>query len=166
MEIDEPGWPLIDDFIQELAEGRKPETVRRYAQVRDRLTCFLDTAELAFDLGPGPATLLEAEREFHEHGAFWLLYGPTELVVCLPGFISAPWLPDSAAAARVQISVVARLVDSLGRSGAVAPSAIVDAKRAITYARHELERRSAASAPDEHATQIPHRLLRKPGAEW
>jgi hypothetical protein len=75
-------------------------------------------------------------------------------------------LPESAGAARVQISVVARLVDSLARSSAVSPAAIVDVKRAITYARHELERRSAASAPDEHATQIPHRLLRKPGTEW
>ncbi|MCW2750634.1 MAG: hypothetical protein JWR83_1744 [Aeromicrobium sp.] len=166
MEFDEPGWQLIDDFVQQLAAGRKPETVRRYARVRDQLTHFLDTAEMSFDLGVGPATLLEAEREFHEHGAFWLIYGPEELVACLPGFISQPWLPDSAAGARVQISVIVRLVDSLGRAGTVSPAAIADVKRAITYERHQLERRSAVSEPDERATHIPQRLLRKPAAEW
>jgi len=166
MEFDEPGWQLIDDFVLQLAVGRNPETVRRYGRVRDRLTYFLDTADMSFDLGVGPATLLDAEREFHEHGAFWLIYGPGELVECLPGFISRPWLPDSAAAARVQISVVARLAESLRDESTVSPTSIAGMKLAVTYARHQVERRSASADPDPRATDIPQRLLRKPATEW
>ncbi len=166
MEFDEPGWQLIDDFMQQLAIGRKPQTVRRYARVRHRMTHFLDTADMTFDLGTASATLLELEREFHEQGAFWLIFGPDELVACLPGFISRAWLPDSVAEARMQISVVARLIESLSRDGLIAAPAYAKAKRALVYARHELDARSAGAAPDEHATDIPRRLLRKPTVEW
>jgi hypothetical protein len=166
MEFDEPGWPLIDDFVQQLAVGRKPETVRRYARVRDRLTHFLDTAEMAFDLGVSEMTLLEAEREFHEHGAFWLIYGPQELVTCLPGFISEPWLAGSAAEARVQISVVSRLVASLHKAGLITTAAHADSVRAVDYARRQLDNRSALQSQAAEAVKIPPRMLRKPPAEW
>ena len=166
MELDEPGWPLIDDFVHQLSEGRKPETTRRYERVRQRLTHFLDTAEMAFDLGTAEMTLLEAEREFHEHGAFWLLYGPTELVACLPGFISEPWLAESAGEARVQISVVSRLVAALHKSGLITAVSHADAVRAVAYARKQLDRRSALQSRDSGEIKIPRRLLGKPTAEW
>jgi hypothetical protein len=164
MDIDEPGWQLIDDFVERLAEGRKPETTRRYARTRHRLTYFLDTADMSFDLGPGSATLLDAEREFHPHGAFWLLYGPDELVACLPGFVSEPWLPEAITESRVQISVASRLIDELARAGEVTAAAAAEAGRAMTYARHQLDKRSRR--PDESPARLTRRLLGNPGADW
>jgi hypothetical protein len=166
MELDEPGWPLIDDFVRQLAEGRKPETIRRYDRVRCRLTHFLDPASMAFDLGVAEATLLEAEREFHEHGAFWLLYGPAELAECLPGFVSEPWLPSSVVESRVQISMVTRLVASLHKAGMITATSRTDVERAAAYARHLLDKRSSVPSQDSGTVDIPQRLLGKPPAEW
>ena len=95
MDPSEPGWQLLDDFFAKEASGRAEATVRRYGRVRDRLTQFLDTGEMSPWLGTHPGTLLSAEREFHDNGAFWQLFGPDELVCVLPGFLLEPWLPES-----------------------------------------------------------------------
>lgn len=170
MDIDEPGWPLIDDFFAKEAYGHAEATVRRYARVRHRLTQFLDTGDMADWLGPHPATLLSAEREFHECGAFWQLFGPDELVCVLPGFLIEPWLPEGLGEARTQISLVSRLLSHLSRKRlldfSVVRRACWDAEAAVKQARIDLEARSAARAPDEHAQEMPSRFKQQPGPQW
>ncbi|WP_332662683.1 hypothetical protein [Aeromicrobium sp.] len=170
MDIDEPGWPLIDDFFAKEASGRAEATVRRYVRVRDRLTQFLDTADMGRWLGTHPATLLEAEREFHELGAFWQLFGPDELVCVLPGFLLEPWMPESLGEARTQISLVSRLLSHLSRKRlldfSVIRCAYWESEAAVKQARIDLEARSAARMPDEHAQEMPSRFKQQPGPQW
>ena len=170
MDPDEPGWPLIDDFFAAEASGRTEATVRRYVRVRGRLTHFLDTADMGQWLGTDPGTVLSAEREFHERGAFWHLFGPDELVCVLPGFLQEPWLPDSLGEARTQISLVSRLLSHLSRKRLIDFSlfacAFWDAEAAVKQARIELTRRSAAQEPDEWAQQMPDRFKQEPGPQW
>jgi len=115
MDIDEPGWPLIDDFFEQLAHDRKAETVRRYARVRHRLYDYLDLDDMTTWLRPADATLLAAEREFCREGAFWTIFGTEALVRCLPGFVAVDLLPSGAAEARMQVSVTGRLLKHLRR---------------------------------------------------
>lgn len=168
MHIDEPGWPLIDDFFAHEADGKAAATVRRYARVRARLTHFLDTGDMALGLGTHPATLLEAEREFHDGGAFWTLFGAPELVCCLPSFLHETWLPESTADARAQISLVGRLLTHLSRGGHLAHvdvgCAYWDAEAAVKRARRALADRAQES--DDHATRMPDRLRQQPGPQW
>lgn len=170
MDLDEPGWQLLDDFFAKEASGRAEPTVRRYVRVRDRLTQFLDTAEMSRWLGTHPATLLSAEREFHELGAFWQLFGPDELVCVLPGFLLEPWLPESLGEARTQISLASRLLSHLSRKRlldfSVVRCAYGEAEAAVKQARVELEARSAAHEPDEHAQDMPSRFRQQPGPQW
>ncbi|NRQ50455.1 hypothetical protein [Aeromicrobium stalagmiti] len=119
MDLDEPGWPLIDDFFHDLAEGRKAETVRRYARVRLRTYDFLDVDDMTTWLDPDDAVLLAAEREFLREGAVWTLLGIDGVLRCLPGLLTPERLPTSAAEARMQVSVVNRLADHLRRHLAV-----------------------------------------------
>lgn len=170
MDADEPGWQLIDDFLAAEAAARADATVRRYARVRSRLTHFLDTGDMADWLGTHPATLLSAEREFHERGAFWQLFGPDELVCALPGFLLEPWLPESLGEARTQISLVSRLLSHLSRKRlldfSVIRCAYWDAEGAVKAARLTLEARSAAREPDAWADEMPRRLRGDPGPQW
>ena len=170
MDIDEPGWPLIDDFFATEAAGRAEPTVRRYVRVRDRLTQFLDTADMSRWLGSEPATLLSAEREFHELGAFWQLFGPDELVCVLPGFLLEPWMPESLGEARTQISLVSRLLSHLSRERlldfSVFGCAYWEAEAAVKQARIDLEARSAARQPDAWAQEMPGRFRQEPGPQW
>jgi len=165
MDIDEPGWPLIDDFFASLCEGRRAETARRYARVRHRLMSFLDTGDMTLGLGTTEVALLEAERQFHDSGAFWALFGPDELVCCLPSFLHETWLPEGDGEARAQISVVSRLLKSLaGRDldWTVTRCAYWEAEAAVTEARRVVTRRP--NRPEEAA--MPDRFLRQPGPEW
>ncbi|MET0931626.1 MAG: hypothetical protein ABWX74_19045 [Aeromicrobium sp.] len=166
MDIDEPGWPLIDDFFQAEAEGKSAATVRRYARVRERLTAFLDTGDMSLGLGTHMAALLESERQFHDSGAFWTLFGPAELVGCLPSFLHETWLPGQVAEARTQISLVGRLLTVL-RQGHIdrrlTQCAVYDAEAAVARARRDLARRSHPSARGDH---MPDRFLQQPGPEW
>jgi len=170
MNPDDPGWPLLDDFFAKEASGRAEATVRRYVRVRDRLTQFLDTADMSPWLGTHPATLLCAEREFHESGAFWQLFGPDEVVYVLPGFLHEEWLPPSLGEARTQISLVSRLLSHLSRTRlldfSVVRCAYWEAEAAVKQARVDLEERSAAREPDEWAQNMPLRFRQEPGPQW
>lgn len=170
MDPDEPGWQLLDDFFAAESSGRAEPTVRRYARVRDRLTHYLDTADMSSWLGIDPATLLSAERQFHHSGAFWQLFGPGELVCVVPGLLSEPWLPESLGEGRTQISLVSRLLSHLSRQelvdATVFGSAHRDAEAAVRRARVELEARSTASEPDEWAQKMPRRFRQEPGPQW
>lgn len=158
MDIDTPGWPLIDDFFAEQAAGRAAATVRRYARVRSRLYAFLDTADMTLGLGSTPAALLEAERQFHASGAFWVLFGADELACCLPSFLHETWLPVGVGEARTQISLVARLGPRLGSS-----CAGYEVRDAVVRARRQLAER----ADDEPGAQrLPERFRRQEGPRW
>lgn len=166
MHIDEPAWPLIDNFFYQLAQGRSDVTVRRYARVRHRLVSFLDTADMTLGLGDNRSLLLEAERQFHDSGAFWTLYGPDELIECLPSFVHETWLPRGVGEARLQISVVRRLLLMLLRQdlrcGPGTSRAVAQAHDAIDQARLAIDNRSAHPA----GTQMPARFWQQPGQKW
>ena len=115
MDIDGPGWPLIDDFFEHLSTGRAASTVRRYARVRLRLYDFLDVDDMASWLTPDEVVLLAAEREFDRDGALLRLLGADGLVRCLPGLVAEQRLPTTAAEARMQVSVTGRLLRHLER---------------------------------------------------
>lgn len=110
MDYDDPSWPLIDDFFEALAEGRRAVTVRRYARVRHRLYDFLDVDDMSQWLEPDEVTLLAAEREFMRDGAVRSLFGVEGLLRCLPGFVTDEVLPPTTAEARTQVSVANRLL--------------------------------------------------------
>ncbi|MET1039325.1 MAG: hypothetical protein ABW075_13705 [Aeromicrobium sp.] len=165
MDIDEPGWPLIDDFFERLARGRKAETVRRYVRVRHRLYDYLDVDDMTAWLEPADATLLAAEREFWREGAFWTIFGADELVRCLPGFVAAHELPSTTGEARMQISVTGRLLKHV-RHWIPDPSMARPyglAVRAVETARSELDRSPGVQAAID---QINARFLQQPGPEW
>lgn len=166
MDIDEPGWPLIDDFFRAEAEGKSAATVRRYARVRERLNDFLDTGDMSLGLGTHPASLLESERQFHDKGAFWTLFGADELVCCLPSFLHETWLPEQVGEARTQISLVGRLLTMLTKGHIdrrITQCAVYDAEAEVERARRELARRSHPSAQGD---RMPDRFLQQPGPEW
>lgn len=158
MDIDTPGWPLIDDFFAAQAEGRTTATVRRYARVRARLYEFLDTADMTLGLGSSPAALLEAERQFHGSGAFWVLFGADELACCLPSFLHETWLPAAVGEARTQISLVGRLVPRLGSS-----CARYEARDAVERARRQLAERDT---DEPGSPRLPDRFRRQEGPRW
>ncbi|MBC7630611.1 hypothetical protein [Aeromicrobium sp.] len=170
MAPDEPGWQLIDDFISEEGSTRTATTTRRYERMRARLTYFLDTADMADSLGAQNATLLEAEREFHEQGAFWQVFGPDELVCCLPAFLADPWIPGSVVQARTQISLTGRLLTYLSRRRlldfSLVRCAFLEAEAAVVQARADLSVRARAAEPDEWAADVPARLRQEPGPQW
>jgi hypothetical protein len=170
MDIDDPAWLLLDDFFRAEAHGRAEPTARRYLRVRARLLAFLETADMAAWLGTHEAAVLDAERQFHDHGAFWHLFGADALVCCLPGFVEPEWLAPTVGEARTQISLVSRLLDHLARGGhldlPVVQCALWDAGAAVVAARRRLAERSARSEPDPWATDIPDRLRRRPGPQW
>lgn len=170
MDFDEPGWQLLDDFF--IAEGgvRSAATLRRYARVRDRLTHYLDVEDMAPWLGTHPATLLSAEREFHENGAFWQLFGADELVCALPGFLEPSWMPDGVGEARTQVSLVERLLKYLSRHRLVdwgwLGCAGYEADAAVRQARRQLYRRAEERLPDAWASDMPPRFKQLPGPQW
>ena len=168
MDIDEPGWPLIDDFFRAEADGRSAPTVRRYERVRRRLMSFLDTGDMSLGLGTQPAALLEAERQFHDTGAFWTLLGPEELICCLPSFLHETWLPERTGEARTQISLVGRLLTALRRrhdfDWRVVSCAHLEAQAAVEQARRDLADRPAE--PWTKAHELPARMRRESGPEW
>lgn len=168
MYFDEPGWPLIDDFFAELAFGRTATTVRRYVRVHQRLVSFLDTGDMTLGLGDERAGLLDAEREFHESGAFWTLYGSAELVECLPSFLHQAWLPAGITESRMQVSVAARLLDHLVRQGLIdgfiPRDVLAGVCLSIDRARREVELRATKGIGG--SPTMPARFLQQPGAEW
>ncbi len=170
MDIDEPGWALIDDFFRTEAQGKSAATVRRYARVRQRLMTFLDTGDMSLGLGTYPATLLEAERQFHQTGAFWSLFGPGELVCCLPSFLHETWLPEGIGETRTHISLVGRMVASLSRHAdfdwKATSCAWYEAEAAVRQARRDLARRSSAPAASSEQVRMPPRFHQLPGPQW
>jgi len=168
MDIDEPGWPLIDDFFRAEGDGKSAPTARRYERVRQRLTTFLDTGDMALGLGTGEATLLEAERQFHDTGAFWTLFGPEELVCCLPSFVHETWLPEASGEARTQISLVGRLLTALRRRQDIdwrlVSCAYYEAQAAVAQARRDIADRPVGISTV--STEMPARMRRDPGPTW
>ena len=168
MDADEPGWPIIDDFFRAESEGRAAATVRRYASVRARLYAFLDTADMTLGLGTHPADLLEAERQFHTSGAFWTLFGPDELVCCLPSFVHETWLPEASGEARTQISLVGRLLTALRRRQDIdwrlVSCAYYEAQAAVAQARRDVADRPVGNSTA--STEMPARMRRDPGPTW
>ncbi|KQX75555.1 hypothetical protein [Aeromicrobium sp. Root472D3] len=158
MDHDEPGWPLIDDFFRAEAEGRSTATARRYDRVRSRLYDFLDTADMTLGLGSHCAVLLESERQFHQTGAFWTLFGVDELACCLPSFVHETWLPASNGEARTQISLVGRLLPRLGSS-----CGRPEAEAAVARARREVAERPAG---ETGSPRMPDRFRRQEGPRW
>ncbi|AWB92659.1 hypothetical protein [Aeromicrobium chenweiae] len=178
MDFEEPGWPLIDNFFVRLAEGRKAETVRRYARVRLRLYDFLDVDDMIEWLGPDDATLLAAEREFLRDGAVWTVFGLGGVLRCLPGFLTEAQLPTSGAEARMQVSVVSRFVTDL-RNRHLVPRedvhALLVARRAAMRARDrlQLEQKLRAAGPDSglhraiaEIDRVHERFRQQPGPQW
>lgn len=161
MYFDEPGWSLIDDFFMHLADGRAASTVRRYVRIHHRLVGFLDIGDMTLGLGEERARLLDAERDFHDSGAFWTLYGSAELVECLPSFLHETWLPTGISESRMQISVAARLLDHLMREGlidrAIGTGVLAGVSRSIERARHEVELR--ADRMIDRSPTMPRRFL-------
>jgi hypothetical protein len=166
MDIDDPAWPLLDDFVRQLADGRTPATIRHHARVRRRLYSFLDTADMTLGLGGASAVLLEAERQFHDSGAFWQLFGPDELVGCLPSFLHETWLPAGAQEARHQVTVVGRLLTFLDRSGSIdrrrVASAFRQAKDAVEQARRGIAERPVPAVE----ASLPLRFRQEEGPRW
>lgn len=169
MDLDEPGWPLIDDFFLGLAEGRRPETARRYARVRHRLYDFLDTDDMRQWLDPDEATLLAAEREFAREGAVRAVVDLEGLLRCLPGFVGEEPLPTGDAEARMQISVVGRLVVHV-RDDHLAPGehqqSVAVATRAVRRARLAVDTRHDDPALQVTLDQINDRFKQQPGPQW
>lgn len=172
MHLEEPGWPLIDTFFLRLAEGRKPETVRRYARVRLRLYDFLDVDDMIEWLGPDDATLLAAEREFVRDGAVWSVFGLDGVLRCLPGFLTEARLPTSAAEARMQVSVIGRFVTDL-RNRHMVPredvQSLLIARRAVMRARTRLDVARRSPEVQDAIDQIDRvhgRFRQQPGPQW
>lgn len=134
---------LFDRFLNDLSRGKTEKTRSRYAVVIATLRFFLDQVDVAPHLGTDPAALLEIERDFGRRGAFFRVFGATELVCCLPEFLERPWLPRQRGMARTQISVVGRLIPWLERCDlidmAIARCAYWEAKAAVKSARLALE---------------------------
>jgi hypothetical protein len=165
MDIDEPGWPIIDDFFTAVGEGRRPATVRRYSRVRHRLYDFLDRGDMTLGLGTEPAALLEAERQFHDSGAFWSLWGADELVCCLPSFLHPTWLPEGVVEARLQITLSGRLLTWLSAADLdwqVTSCAFYEAQAAVKQALNDLKGRSSGASEQ----RMPDRFRQAPGPQW
>lgn len=167
MDADEPGWPIIDDFFRAEIEGRSVVTAHRYLRVRGRLMVFLETGDMALGLGTQTAALLDAERQFHDAGAFWTLFGPAELVCCLPSFVHDTWLPGGLAEARTQVSLVARLLTHLSRQRLIdrrlTSGALHEAEAAVAHARRRLAERPATPSG---GASMPDRFRQQPGPQW
>ncbi|MCW2748675.1 MAG: hypothetical protein JWP10_1817 [Nocardioidaceae bacterium] len=110
---------MFDSFLAEVSLGRQRVTRQRYQRVFTHLDLFLDHVDVTPHLGTHPAALLSAEREFDSAGAFQRVFGPFELMCCLPGFIEPPWLLPGAQEARVQVSLTGRLLAWLRTNGYV-----------------------------------------------
>lgn len=159
MDIDDPGWTLIDDFFRAEAADRSTAVVRRYARVRRRLVGYLDTGDLAPWLGRRDGERLEAQRRLHDSGAFWALFGTAELVRCLPGFVHDVWLPPGLAEARAQVSLAARLLTAVGGES---PD-VEQTRDHLARARRSLA--GGIQGPSEQA-RMPVRFRQVPGPVW
>jgi hypothetical protein len=159
MDADEPGWAIIDDFFRAESADRAAPTVRRYLRARVRLYEYLDTADMTPGLGADASTLLQAERQFTETGAFWTLFGADDLACCLPGFVDETWWPAGLADTRTQVSLTTRLLRWCG--GPRSAQHAVDV--AVAQARSRLAARTSAPAA---RPQLPERFRRRPGPRW
>ncbi len=159
---------MIDDFFRGLADGRKPETCRRYARARLRLYDFLDVDDMSRWLTDAEVTLLAAEREFDRDAALMRVFGVEGLLRRLPGSVSEAVLPSTAAEARMQVSVTARLLKHLRQHRWVDRTmarSFREATSAVNRARIDLDCRLAGRPPlpwDE----IGARFRQQPGTQW
>ncbi|MBK5217524.1 MAG: hypothetical protein JJE02_08065 [Propionibacteriales bacterium] len=141
---------LIVRFLEVESHGKSAATKERYQRVVAHLSDFLDEVDVSRDMGTDPAALLESERQFEPKGAFFRLFDATDLVCCLPTFISERWLLGRLTDARTQVSLVGRLIVWLRRNRFVdmyaGGCAVWDAEAAVARAR-----RAVGTKGDTHA---------------
>ncbi|WP_370618471.1 hypothetical protein [Mumia sp. Pv 4-285] len=130
--------PILADFLADVQRDRTARTQRAYAGVVLHLQHYLDTADMCPHLGTHDGTLLAQERQVTgSEGSFFRLFGPGELLCCLPGFLDDPWLA-STPQPRSHVALVGRLLRFLDRRGLVGPTgrcAWYDAEAAVRRAR-------------------------------
>lgn len=130
---------ILGSFLDDMSRGKTESTRAGYAAVIAKLHLFLDRVDVAPHLGTDPAALLEIERDFGRHGAFFRVLSATELVCCLPEFLERPWLPLKRGSMRTHISLIGRLLPWMADRGfidlSIGGCAYIDARRAVYEAR-------------------------------
>ncbi|KAA1423881.1 hypothetical protein FE697_010015 [Mumia zhuanghuii] len=130
--------PILADFLADVQPDRTARTQRAYAAVVLHLQRYLDTDDMSPHLGTHDGTLLAHEREVAgAEGSFFRLFGPGELLCCLPGFLEGPWL-ETTPHPRSHVALTARLLRHLDRRGFVGSAyrcAWYDAEDAVRRAR-------------------------------
>ncbi|MGH1562197.1 hypothetical protein [Mumia sp. DW29H23] len=135
--------PILADFLADVQRDRTARTQRAYADVVQHLQRYLDTADMCRHLGTYGGTLLTQEREISgAAGSFFRLFGPGELIFCLPGFLEEPWLLTTPQP-RSHLALTDRLLRWLDRRGVVGADyrcAWYEAGAAVRQARQEARR--------------------------
>lgn len=138
--------PFLAAFLTDVQRDRTARTQRAYADVVQHLQRYLDTADMRQHLGTDDGTLLTQERDLTgSEGSFFRLFGPGELIFCLPGFLEGAWLATTPQP-RSHIALTGRLLRWLDRRGVVGSDyrcAWYDADAAVRQARQERRRASS-----------------------
>lgn len=131
----------LEDFFASSRVLRHPALWLRAHGVRRNLEDYLD-AECERWLTEDEMTLVHAERQIHAPGAVARVTGPEALVYALPGFLVGRWVPDDRAVARVQLMVVAELVEFLRADRVVdvrqLSCGLLEVESAVSRARRRL----------------------------
>lgn len=135
---------LVPFFEQQTAEktGRR---LRRVREVERHLREYLETAgHRALD--SESLALLNLERSFEPEGAFTRCMRAEELLFTLRTFIEPAWLPDDRVQARVQVSVVDRLVKWLRWHDLLDLKRVVFELSKLSLALHQTKQAQRAEA--------------------
>lgn len=107
---------VINEFFAiQASRSASDATQDRRERIRRHLFDFLESADVSGYLDPHELSLLAAARR--RGGGALAVIGPSQLVACLPAFITGDWLLPHRADARMQIAVTGRLVTWLDRAG-------------------------------------------------
>lgn len=104
---------VLDAFFSDAAVGKAAATRERYLRTHAALVRFLDSVDIASELGEDAWQIVAAEREFDANDAFVRVLTAESLVAVLPGFVER--LPACRTDARTRISLTDRLVSYLVR---------------------------------------------------
>lgn len=136
----------LEDFFASSRVLRHPALWLRAHGVRRHLEDYLD-ADCERWLTDDEMTLVHAERQIHAPGAVARVTGPEALLYALPGFLVGRWLPDDSAVARVQVMVVAELVEFLRADRLIdvrqLSCGLLEVESAVTQARRRLSEQPA-----------------------